>query len=32
VMQIIYAVPVGDTTFKVGQQVDAVIRAKDAKP
>jgi HlyD family secretion protein len=30
VMQIIFAVPVGDVTFRVGQQVDAVIMAKDA--
>jgi HlyD family secretion protein len=28
VMQIIFAVPTGDTTFRVGQQVDAVISAK----
>jgi HlyD family secretion protein len=28
VMQIIFMVPAGDTTFRVGQQVDAVISAK----
>jgi multidrug efflux pump subunit AcrA (membrane-fusion protein) len=31
VMQIIYALPVGDTTFRVGQQVDAVIQSGDTK-
>jgi HlyD family secretion protein len=31
VMQIIYALPVGDTTFRVGQQVDAVIQSGNAK-
>jgi HlyD family secretion protein len=31
VMQIIYAVPAGETAFRVGQQVDAVIQSADGK-
>jgi HlyD family secretion protein len=31
VMQIIYAVPIGETMLRVGQQVDAVIQSADGK-
>jgi HlyD family secretion protein len=31
VMQIIYAVPIGETAFRAGQQVDAVIQSADGK-
>jgi HlyD family secretion protein len=31
VMQIIYAIPMGETAFRVGQQVDAVIQSVDGK-
>jgi HlyD family secretion protein len=31
VMQIIYAVPTGETTFRVGQQIDAVIQSANGK-